>query len=149
MFRILAIAAALFGLASAAHADVWRWTDPNGTIHYSDNWVPGSVLVKTDSRNTYSAANAAAPATSTNGTSPPAAPADSAKASQDKRTVDADKAKSQADQCKQARDAYDKAVQSRRLYKQNANGEREYLSDADADAVRVKMLDARRQACGS
>src|SRR3954453_21856561 len=54
MFRILAIAGALLGLASVAQADVWRWTDPNGTIHYSDNWVPGSTLVKTESRGSYS-----------------------------------------------------------------------------------------------
>ena len=60
MFRILAIAGALLGLASAAQADVWRWTDPNGTIHYSDNWVPGSTLVKTESRGSYSSTGPAA-----------------------------------------------------------------------------------------
>ncbi len=145
MLRILAIAAALLGLASAAQADVWRWTDPNGTIHYSDSWVPGSVLVKTDSRNNYSTATADAPAGNSNAPSP----ADPAKASQDKRTIEADKAKSQADQCKQAREAYDKAIQSRRLFKDGAGGAREYLSDADADALRVKLLNTRKQVCGS
>jgi hypothetical protein len=71
------------------------------------------------------------------------------KAAQDKRTVEADKAKSQADQCKKAREAYDSAIQHRRLYKEAAGGERQYLSDADADATRVRLLNARKQACGS
>src|SRR5262249_47396802 len=136
---------ALLGLASVAQADVWRWTDPNGTVHYSDSWVPGSVLVKTDTRSNYSTATAESPPSS-NASSPP--PVDPVKAAQDKRTVDADKAKSQADQCKKATEAYDKAVQSRRLYKDGPGGQRVYLSDPEADAVRVKLLNARKQACG-
>ena len=47
MFRILAIAATLVGLTAAAHADVYRWTDAQGHVQYSDRWVPGSMLVKT------------------------------------------------------------------------------------------------------
>jgi hypothetical protein len=149
MFRILAIAGALLGLASAAQADVWRWTDPNGTIHYSDSWVPGSTQVKTDSRGGYSApapAAASAPATSNR----PAAPVDPAQAQRDQRAVQADVAKVREEACKKAKDAYDKAVASRRLYtKEGPNGERDYMSDAEADAYRVKLMNARKQACGS
>jgi hypothetical protein len=151
MLRTLAIAGALLGLASAAQADVWRWTDPNGTIHYSDSWVPGSVLVKTDTRTTYSNSNsnAAVPPASGNATTSSAPPVDPVKAAIDKRTVEADKAKSQADQCKQAREAYDSAIQHRRLFKEGKNGEREYLSEPDADALRMKLLNARKTACGT
>ena len=78
MFRILAIAGALLGLASVAQADVWRWTDPNGTIHYSDNWVPGSTLVKTDSRSTYSGAPTSSAPAANSTTNPPATPTDAA-----------------------------------------------------------------------
>ncbi len=144
MFRILAIAAALLGLASVAQADVWRWTDPNGTVHYSDNWVPGSVLVKTDARSSYSTA----PDSSENpsSSSPPTATAD---AERDKRTVAADVAKTQTEQCKKARETYEKSIASRRIYKAAADGSREFLSDADADAYRLQLLNARKQACGS
>jgi|EndMetStandDraft_9_1072997.scaffolds.fasta_scaffold116967_2 hypothetical protein len=147
MFRIVAIAAALLGLASVAQADVWRWSDPNGTIHYSDSWVPGSTLVKTDARSNYSSAPASSsgPAATPNA----APPADPAQAQRDQRAVAADVAKAQADQCKKARESYDKAVQSRRIYTPGANGAREYLNDADADAYRLKLLNARKQACGS
>jgi hypothetical protein len=147
MFRIVAIAAALLGLASVAQADVYRWTDANGTIHYSDSWVPGSTLVKTDARSNYSSAPASAsgPASTPNA----AAPADPAQAQRDQRAVAADVAKAQADQCKKARENYDEAIQSRRIYTPGANGAREYLNDADADAYRLKLLNARKQACGS
>jgi hypothetical protein len=146
MFRILAIAATLLGAASVAQADVYRWTDSGGTIHYSDQWVPGSVLVKTD-RNR--AAGSAPPVTSPT----PAAGATRANEvvseQQDKRILDADMAKAKADLCKQAREAYDKSIQSRRIFKTGANGQPEYLSDADADAYRLKLLNARKQVCGS
>jgi hypothetical protein len=148
MFRILAIAGALLGLASVAQADVWRWTDPNGTAHYSDSWVPGSTLVKTDSRSGFSSsepASSSTPAASANGTTP----VDPAQAQRDQRAVAADVAKAHAEQCKKATEAYDKAVQSRRIYKDKPGGEREYLNDADADAYRLQLLNARRQACGS
>ena len=50
MFRILATAVALIGVVAAAHADVYRWTDAQGEVHYSDKWVPGSTLIKGTSR---------------------------------------------------------------------------------------------------
>jgi hypothetical protein len=150
MFRILAIAGALLGLASVAQADVWRWTDPNGTIHYSDSWVPGSTLVKTESRSTYDPAAAPAASTPAPSTNRAPTPSEQAQTQRDQRAVAADVAKAQADQCKKAREAYERAVQNRRLYKKEApDGTRDYMSDADADAYRLQLLNARKQACGS
>jgi len=146
MIRILAIAGALLGLASVAQADVWRWTDPNGTVHYSDSWVPGSTLIKTDSRNSYSAP-APAEAAASEGTAP--TPSEQAEAQRNQRTVEQDVAKAKADQCKKATDAYEQAIHSRRIYQAKDGGEREYLSDKDADAYRLQLLNARKQACGS
>jgi len=145
MFRILAIAAALLGLASVAQADVYRWTDANGTVQYSDKWVPGSVVVKTD-KNHASVPSPAAPAPDTSGAS---RGNDIVAEQQNKRTVDGDVAKSKAEQCKRAREDYDKAIQSRRLYKEAPNGAREYISDAEADAYRLQLLNTRKQVCGS
>jgi hypothetical protein len=146
MFRILAIAGALVGLASVAQADVWRWKDPNGTIHYSDNWVPGSVLVKTTASDSDSSSDSNS-ASSTPSSS--ITPSDAAQAERDKRTVEVDVAKTKADQCKRATENYQKAIASRRIYKDGQNGAREYLNDADADAYRLQLLNARKQACGS
>jgi uncharacterized protein DUF4124 len=144
MFRILAIAGALLGLASAAQADVWRWTDPNGTIHYSDSWVPGSTQVKTGSG--YSSPSSS-DAPSSNGASP--TPSEQADAQRDQRTVAEDVAKVKAEECKKATEAYEKAIHSRRIYQDKPGGEREYLNDKDADAYRLQLLNARKQVCGA
>ena len=32
----------------AARADVYRWVDEHGEPHYSDQWVPGSQVIKTN-----------------------------------------------------------------------------------------------------
>jgi hypothetical protein len=60
-----------------------------------------------------------------------------------------DVAKSRAEQCKKLTAEYEQAVQSRRLYRTLPNGEREYVSDAEADAYRVRLLTARKEACGN
>jgi hypothetical protein len=144
MFRILSIAVTLLGLATAAQADVYRWTDARGTVQYSDKWVPGSTLIKTD-KNHVAPSPAPAASAPANGTRP----VDPVTQQQDQRSVQQDVAKSKAEQCKQAQDAYDKAVRSRRIYKEGPNGTREYVSDTEADAYRVKRFNERKQACGS
>jgi hypothetical protein len=142
MFRILAITATLLGIASAAHADVYRWTDAKGIVQYSDRWVPGSTLVKTDKNHTPPPAASAVEA-------PSEPPADPAASERTKRELQADLAKSRAEQCKKATEAYEKAVSSRRIYKEGPNGEKNFVTDAEADAYRLQMLNARKQACGN
>lgn len=145
MFRILAIAAALIGAMSAAHADVYRWVDPEGHVQYSDRWVPGSVLVKT----TRSSPNRAP---STDQEKLAASERNIAEQQQQRaaeQKVREDVAKNRAEQCKKLTAEYEQAVQSRRLYRTLPNGEREYVSDAEADAYRVRLLTARKEACGN
>ena len=145
MFRIVAITATLLGVASAAHADVYRWTDAKGTVQYSDKWVPGSTLVKTSGNHT-PPPTPSAPAASAPGGSESSDPAQSER---DKRQIQSDVAKTRAEQCKKATEEYEKAVSVRRIYKAGENGERNYVSDAEADAYRLQLLNARKQACGS
>src|SRR5207302_6294145 len=46
--RLLPITALILaGALTVARADVYRWIDDHGVPHYSDEWVPGSVVVKT------------------------------------------------------------------------------------------------------
>lgn len=146
MFRIVAITATLLGVASAAHADVYRWTDAKGTVQYSDKWVPGSTLVKSSGNHTPPPSNSAPEASSTPSGSEPV---DAAQSERDKRQVQADMAKNRAEQCKKAQDNYEKAITVRRIYKTDEKGERIYVSDAEADAYRLELLSARKQACGS
>jgi len=152
MFRILAITATLIGVMSAAHADVWRWTDPQGRIQYSDKWVPGSVLIKSD-RNHPSMGdpNAASDSDSADQqrlATSNAAIADQQAQRQTEDTVKQDVAKIKEKQCKEATTNYEKAIQSRRIYKDGKDGTREYLTDAQADAYRAQALTDRKSACG-
>ena len=148
MFRILAIAATLLGAASAAQADVYRWTDANGTVQYSDRWVPGSVLVKSD-RSSPSPEPQSEPESQDASTPPADPPADPVAQQQAERTVQQDVARVKAENCKKLREQYDQALQSRRIYRENEKGERTFLSDPEADKYRVELLNRRKEACGS
>jgi hypothetical protein len=149
MFRILSLALFLTGAAAANAADVYRYVDAQGGVHYTDTWVPGSTLIKVDHPR---GAPAAVTPTRTPQSRPLAAgdraSADLAKAA-DERTVKADVAQAQEEQCKQAKDNYTKAVASRRIIKSGSDDQREYLSEADANAYRLQLHDAMQAACGT
>src|SRR3569833_4407632 len=36
------------GICGVAHADVYRWVDARGEARYTDRWVPGSELIKSN-----------------------------------------------------------------------------------------------------
>jgi hypothetical protein len=134
----------------AAHAaDVYRYVDAQGGVHYTDTWVPGSTLIKVD--HGPKASEAAAPARTAQNRPLSAgdrASTDVAKAA-DERAVKADVAQAQEEQCKQAKDSYTKAVASRRIIKSGTDTQREYLSEADANAYRLQLHDAMQAACGT
>ncbi|HEV7442320.1 MAG TPA: DUF4124 domain-containing protein, partial [Steroidobacteraceae bacterium] len=48
MLRTLAISSLLFvgGVSVANAVDVFRWVDDHGGVHYSDQWVPGSEVIR-------------------------------------------------------------------------------------------------------
>jgi hypothetical protein len=151
MFRILSLAIFLTGAAIAAHAaDVYRYVDAQGGVHYTDTWVPGSTLIKVDHGPKASEAAVSAH-TAPNKTlaAGDRASTDVAKAA-DERAVKADVAQAQEEQCKQAKENYTKAVASRRIIKSGSTeGQREYLSEADANAYRLQLHDAMQAACGT
>ncbi len=151
MFRILAIAVTLAGTASVAQAeDVYRWTDAQGRVQYSDRWVPGSVLVKTsDSRATPSATASQASAEQSRVAARDSEVNDQLSNADSERTVQQDLAKTREQQCKEATARYEKAIQARRIFKEGPNKERVYASDAEADSYRVQALNEKKAACGS
>ena len=148
MLRLLPIAVLLAGTTVIAQADVYRWVDDHGQPHYSDQWVPGSVVVKTAKTHPGSATMGdalpkGAPAAAN--TSAAAQIADSANA----RAVQQDVGKARDAQCKAAQDRYALAIQSRRVFKEGKDGSREYLTDAEADAYRDNARKDVQSACGS
>jgi len=151
MFRTLVIALVLGAAAAASHAaDVYRYVDPQGGVHYSDTWVPGSTLIKVDHHVNNAAASAAAQRASQNKSAIAGerASVEIARANE-QRAVQTDVAQAREQQCKQAQENYNKAIQSRRIYKSDKDGEREYLTDTDADAYRLQLRTDMQAACGT
>ncbi len=142
--------AMLVGFAGvcAASSDVYSYKDASGQTHFTDRWRPGAVLVK---RGTASAQRSQPPS-QPNVTRP----ADSGQAERIRndlqqaamaRLVQADVQKKREEQCKKATEAYDKSIAARRIYKQDEKGNREFLSDAEADQARLRARQERDAAC--
>jgi Domain of unknown function (DUF4124) len=136
----------LCSLAAFAASDVYRWKDSNGLWHYSDQPQPGAELVRGSRR---------APAARNN---TPASPVEQGPrtltttntlpVSKEVATeVRQEAAKAKADQCKKADTAYQQAVQARRVYKEDAKGNRTFLSEPEIDAARLEARSARDLAC--
>ncbi len=155
MLRNLAISTLLCaGVVSVAYAaDVFRWVDDHGGVHYSDQWVPGSEVVKSGTKpHPGGATNQSSPAPKVSSSPSSATPDNDAKA------VKQDVAKVREQRCKDAKDRYDKAILARRIYKPGPNSDnskdsdhedRQYLSDAEADEYRVKVRQDVQEFCGS
>jgi hypothetical protein len=151
MIRTLAIALVLTAATSVSHAaDVYRYVDAQGGVHYTDTWVPGSTLIKVDHHVTTSASSAATTQRTQQNKTAIASERASAEVQQadGQRAVQADVATARAQQCKQAQDTYDKAIHSRRIFKSDKDGERDYLNDTDADAYRLQLRTDMQAACG-
>lgn len=138
--------ALLAGAVGIARADVvYEWTDAKGQMHYTDQWVPGARLVKTGT------------------TRPPAADSSATKAIQSEsdaassqiqqqdtaQAVQQDEAKARAARCTQDKSMYQKLIESRRIFTTDKSGDRHYLSDADAEAARLKARQDMQADCGT
>ncbi|MFO7304370.1 MAG: DUF4124 domain-containing protein [Gammaproteobacteria bacterium] len=130
-------ASILFG--AQAQADVYRYTDAQGNVHYTDK--PATLpaeRVDIQSRRTDVVAlqarqqeelqrmNAAEEARRQAAT----------QRAEQRRAAEAEAA-DKAEQCKKARERYDTYMSAQRLYEQLPNGERRYLTDAELDAARA------------
>jgi hypothetical protein len=150
MLRLVSIAALIVASAVVtAKADVYRWIDEQGQPHYSDQWVPGSEVIKTAKGHPPEFENLARNAdqktlTAANGRTD-AQQGDQANA----QAVQQDVAKIRQQQCKAMKARYVSAMQSRRIYKTGADGSREFLPDADADVYRAQARKDVQDACGS
>jgi uncharacterized protein DUF4124 len=138
---------ATFAMSAAAQGQVYKYTDANGQVHYADRAASDAKQVKgptPPSQQTPArpAAPAAQPAAAQ---APPALPVNRAQAQQVQRDV----AVAREEQCKQSRENYEKAVRAQRVFKTNEKGEREFISPAEADALRLQIKAEMDGACGS
>ena len=144
MMRPVTIAALILaGACTLARADVFRWVDKDGVPHYSDEWVPGSVVIKTINKPHPETARAPSSSSASSRVSEQFAE------QANSRAVQQDVAKARDTQCSWAKDRYMKAITSRRVYREGKDGERQYISDAEADAYREQARKDVQQLCGS
>jgi hypothetical protein len=143
MRRAAAIAILIWLPLSAALADVYRSVDAQGHVQYSDTPTPGAQLVRITGLH---APNRSAPVTTASnpGSKAAASPAQSGDQIHQQleqeaaaRAVRNDVARTRADQCKKATDAYNGSVQARRIYKTGADGSQEFLTDDEAVNARL------------
>jgi hypothetical protein len=155
---IIPLAASL--AIAVAQADVYRSVDAQGQVHYSDTPTPGAELVRVQRGGgtlSPSASMSSAAATKSSGT--PTPPQTLAKANaqvQDtlakqatEKAVQQDLEQTRADQCTKAKSDYEAAIAARRIYKSGTDGEREYLTDDEAEQQRVSLHQAMDTACGT
>jgi hypothetical protein len=144
MLRLVSfVSLILAGALSVAQADVYRWVDEHGEPHYSDQWVPGSQVIKTSKAHPGSDTMSQAHSQAVVRTP------ESLENEANARAVQQDVTRTRDAQCKAAKDRYMKAIESRRVYKEGKDGEREYMSDADADAYRAVARKDVQDRCGS
>ncbi|HTC51713.1 MAG TPA: DUF4124 domain-containing protein [Steroidobacteraceae bacterium] len=145
MRRISFALAALAAVIATADADVYKTVDAQGQAHYSDQWSPGAEVIKGDRARAPS--DAPAPTSAPNDHTLAPDPAKAAAAKQ----VQSDMEALRAEQCKQLKEQYDKVIHARRIYQpqpgDDSSAPKQYMSEADADAERVKTRQAMDEAC--
>jgi hypothetical protein len=136
----------------AQAGDVYKYVDERGATMYTDKPIPGAVLVSTGAQRPPEVAARSYAANQAVNNGALAASNQRIAAAQDTTRVAATVAKdleaTQVERCKKARDAYQKAITSQRLYRNTADGKREYLSDAELAQTRIQSRKTVDSICG-
>ena len=142
--------AALMASGMAVAGEIYKWTDDDGGVHYEDRPTGNANIERLDilSRNTDNtvvlarldanrkARNAARQVASE---APPEMSRAELRAEQEKRQQ----------QCQMYRDRLEQFLRSRRIYKEDDAGERQYLSEDEVMAARSRVEGQIQEYCGS
>jgi len=141
MLRRTIITIMLAGFATVAAAEtVYKWVDTSGQMHYTDRppTESGARLIGVFEREQILAGDddsgAADAATYDAGPALRESQGNQQAAAAVRRDVE----QTRSEQCKQAQARYKTYIESRRLYRETADGKREYLTDAELAAARVE-----------
>jgi hypothetical protein len=139
--------AALIAWSGMSAAVVYKWVDAQGKVQYGDRPPDGVHAEVVEMLGNHAARSApAAPAASS---APPSSSKPGATDSAAKQAVDSDVSQTREKQCADAQDRYKKLIEGRRLYKEGANGERQYLTSDEIDAERLNAKQAVDDICNS
>lgn len=139
---------AMLMAGSALSGEIYKWTDADGNVHYEDRPLgEGVERVDVISSNTDSAqVQAAIKAQRERETARLEARAKRDEDAKAKLEAQAE-AEQRAAKCQENRERMESYLASRRLYKQDENGERVYLNDDETMAARAQVQDQIQKYC--
>jgi hypothetical protein len=147
---VITIAAALLASATAVAGDIYKWIDDDGSVHYEDRPVANVPMERLQllTRNTDNAAVQARVAARRKARATALQVASEAPPDMSRQEIRAEQQKRQQ-KCQEYRDRLERFLRSRRLYKEGASGEREYLDEAATMAARNRVQGQIQEYCGS
>lgn len=117
----------LLALAPRAHAELYKWTDAQGKVHYTDQ--PPTVSAQTIKNSATGQAGTTTQATQSLNAQEQAYQK-RRKEAEDARAKEAEQARVARENCDKARKNLDTLNNSSRVYTTNAAGQRTYMDDA-------------------
>jgi hypothetical protein len=149
MVTRIAALMALMAVSLGASADVYKWVDSQGRLHYSDMPVEGAERVAVISRRSDPSAIAQRSGAENTQRSQADQQANQQRREQStQQAVNKDLEKTRETQCKDAKEQYRVAIESQKLYRVGKDGERQYLTSAEIDTARLNARRAMDEACG-
>jgi hypothetical protein len=156
----LLAAASVLALAGAAHADIWKWVDASGGVHFVDSMRPIYTWVDATGKHHYADKPEQSDATAvqlvwhSSGTLANLDNKDAATTKDDGaaypgETAEERAAREQAEAyyCKRATEAYQSYLGAPKLYRTNDKGEREYLSKEEMAATIADAKAKKEEYC--
>ena len=148
---VLAAAAASLVAGTALASDIYRYTDEDGTVHYVDRPSGANTeqrVAVASKRSTASASSSsnAQPQSNADATAEQAAEAGEPAAKKTRAEKIAEQ-KEREERCQSYRAKLETMVTSRRLYRENEDGERNYLNDAEIDEARARAQELVEENC--
>ena len=145
------IAALTFTIGGNVCADeIYKWTDENGNVHYEDR--PSGAPTEERLQFSYNRTNSTAVASRVqdyrDSTAAREQAREEAKAEKLSAAEERKAAEEKLAQCKKYRAQMQTMLESRRVYRQDENGERQYLDEQQRAEARKKAEDLIREACG-
>lgn len=136
-FTVLTFAAVVL-TSGIASADVYKFTDEQGNVLYTDKpaTLPAERLNVQSQKTDVVAVQARQEAEMKRIQEADRTRQQTTAQRADQKAANELTAKDKAERCTKARERYDNYMNSQRLYQPGENGERRYLSDAELDAAR-------------
>jgi hypothetical protein len=145
---LLTLAASMF-IANLASADVYKYTDDNGNVQYTDKprTLPAERLNVQSQKTDVVALQARQEAETKRLQEADKARQQASRQQADQQQASQLTATDKADRCVKARERYDTYMASQKLYEEQPGGDRRYLSSEELDAARASAKAAMDVMC--